>query len=137
MKLLIQQMLKVSAFYLEKQKSFIAKKNLIQAKRVPKDGALLSQFSGKVLDFPIPSSNALSSTCPHHTPASSTLVTCFLELVDPNKIVGASTLPVKMFGTFWSVWSKRVKQTQQKQACHSHDDAPPLSFQLQVTEAFF
>ena len=30
-----------------------------------------------------------------------------------------------------------VKWPQQKQACHSHDDAPPLSFQLQVTEAFF
>ena len=29
-----------------------------------------------------------------------------------------------------------VKWPQQKQACHSHDDAKPLSFQLQVTEDF-
>ena len=46
-------MLKVSAFYLEKQKSFIPSKNIIQAvvskqaKRVPTDGALRSQFSGR------------------------------------------------------------------------------------------
>ena len=30
-----------------------------------------------------------------------------------------------------------VKWPQEKQACHSHDDATPLSFQLQVTEDFF
>ena len=48
-------MLKVSTFYLEKQKSFIPKINIIYdliskyAKRVPTDGALLSQFSVKVL----------------------------------------------------------------------------------------
>ena len=48
-------MLKVSGFYLEKQKSFIPKKALIQAvvsrqaKRVPTDGALPSQFSVNIL----------------------------------------------------------------------------------------
>ena len=30
-----------------------------------------------------------------------------------------------------------VKQPQEKWACDFHDDAPPLSFQLQVTEDFF
>ena len=30
-----------------------------------------------------------------------------------------------------------VKWTQEKWACDSHDDATPLSFQLQVTEDFF
>ena len=30
-----------------------------------------------------------------------------------------------------------VKWPQEKQACHSHDDAMPLSFWLQVTEDFF
>ena len=29
-----------------------------------------------------------------------------------------------------------VKWTQEKWACDSHDDAKPLSFQLQVTEDF-
>ena len=48
-------MLKVSVFYLEKQKSCIPKNIMIQAvvpkqaKRVSTDGALLSQFSLKVL----------------------------------------------------------------------------------------
>ena len=48
-------MLKVSVFYLEKQKSCIPKNIIIQAvvpkqaKRVSTDGALLSQFSLKVL----------------------------------------------------------------------------------------
>ena len=39
------------------------------------------------------------------------------------------------------VWCDRpfylVKQPQEKWACDSHDDAPPMSFQLQVTEDFF
>ena len=30
-----------------------------------------------------------------------------------------------------------VKQPQEKWACDYHDDAPPLSFQLQVTEVIF
>jgi hypothetical protein len=30
-----------------------------------------------------------------------------------------------------------VKWTQEKWGCDSHDDATPLSFQLQVTEDFF
>ena len=30
-----------------------------------------------------------------------------------------------------------VKEPQEKWACDFHDDAPPLSFQLQVTEDFF
>ena len=30
-----------------------------------------------------------------------------------------------------------VKQLQEKWVCDFHDDAPPLSFQLQVTEDFF
>ena len=30
-----------------------------------------------------------------------------------------------------------VKQPQEKWTCDFHDDAPPLSFQLQVTEDFF
>ena len=30
-----------------------------------------------------------------------------------------------------------VKQRQEKRACDFHDDAPPLSFKLQVTEDFF
>jgi hypothetical protein len=55
LKIFFKQMLKVSAFYLEKQESFIPKKNIIKAvvskkaKIVPTDGSLLSQFSGKVL----------------------------------------------------------------------------------------
>ena len=48
-------MLKVSAFYLKNQKSLFLKKydlgRSLYAKRVPTDGALLSQFSGKVLDI--------------------------------------------------------------------------------------
>ena len=35
----------------------------------------------------------------------------------------------------WPVYE--VKQPQEKWACDFHDDAPPLSFQLQVTEDFF
>ena len=48
---------------------------------------------------------------------------------------------------FWSTVCNRilytpvksyvVKQPQEKWACDFHDDAPPLSFQLQVTEDFF
>ena len=30
-----------------------------------------------------------------------------------------------------------VKWPKEKEACHSHDDATPSSFQLQVTEDFF
>ena len=36
-----------------------------------------------------------------------------------------------LFGLYSVKWPK------QKQVCHSHDDALPLSFQLQVNEAFF
>ena len=39
------------------------------------------------------------------------------------------------------VWCDRpfylVKQPQEKWACDFHDDAPPLSFQLQVAEVIF
>ena len=43
-------MLKVSTFYLEKQKIYIIQAVVSkQAKKFPTDGALLSQFSGKVL----------------------------------------------------------------------------------------
>ena len=39
------------------------------------------------------------------------------------------------------VWCDRpfylVKQSQEKWACDFHDDAPPLSFQLQVAEVIF
>ena len=35
----------------------------------------------------------------------------------------------------WPVYE--VKQPQEKWACDSHDDAPPLSFQLQVAEVIF
>ena len=40
-----------------------------------------------------------------------------------------------------NVWGDRpfylVKQPQEKWACDFHDDAPPLSFQLQVAEVIF
>ena len=35
----------------------------------------------------------------------------------------------------WPVYE--VKQPQEKWACDFHDDAPPLSFQLQVAEVIF
>ena len=37
--------------------------------------------------------------------------------------------------TGWPVYE--VKQPQEKWACDFHDDAPPLSFQLQVAEVIF
>ena len=41
-------------------------------------------------------------------------------------------------GNVWCDIAKYiVKWTQEKWACDSHDDATPLSFQLQVTEDFF
>ena len=49
-KFIFKQMLKVSAFYLEKQKSFIPKKNIFlavvskQAKIIPKEGASRLNF---------------------------------------------------------------------------------------------
>ena len=62
----------------------------------------------------------------------------------PNKQVGSisgcnvqlvaitrATLPFKLFCLYG------VKWPQQKQTCHSHDNAMPLPFQLQVTEDFF
>ena len=42
-------MLKVSAFYLEKQKSFFPEKYYLGRRPRTRDGALLFQFSGKVL----------------------------------------------------------------------------------------
>ena len=66
-------MLKVSAFYLEKQKSFIPKKNMTwavvskKAKRVPTDGALLSQFLVKVLIIAIYIHNLLNRKAYNYT----------------------------------------------------------------------
>ena len=51
-KFIFKQILKVSAFYLEKQKSFIPKKNIFlavfskHAKIIPKDGASRLNFPG-------------------------------------------------------------------------------------------
>ena len=61
-------MLKVSVFCLEKHKCFIPKKNMIQAlvpkqaKRVPTDSALPSQFSLKVLVEGITCDNYVDNT---------------------------------------------------------------------------
>ena len=46
----------------------------------------------------------------------------------PTVFVLISYTPVKSYV---------VKQPQEKRACDFHDDALPLSFQLQVTEDFF
>jgi hypothetical protein len=55
-------------------------------------------------------------------------------------------MSLNKFGLIWYtaggfVWCDRpfylVKQPQEKWECDFHDDAPPLSFQLQVAEVIF
>ena len=56
-------------------------------------------------------------------------------------VAESTKLPVKAYTAGGFVWCERpfyiVKQPQEKWACDFHDDALPLSFQLQVTEDFF
>ena len=47
------------------------------------------------------------------------------------------TLGLKMFAQSGLFSVYEVKQPQEKWACDFHDDAPPLSFQLQVAEVIF
>ena len=51
----------------------------------------------------------------------------------PQKI--QDTGVCKIVHKFASAWCKTALE--EVAACHSHDDVPPLSFWLQVTEAFF
>ena len=59
-------------------------------------------------------------------------------MVENSSRIQKILTPYTADGFVWCDIAKYlVKWTQEKWSCDSHDDATPLSFQLQVTEDFF
>ena len=65
------------------------------------------------------------------------------ELLLPllQKVIQLTVMKCRVYTAGGFVWCDRpfylVKQPQEKWACDFHNDAPPLSFQLQVAEVIF
>ena len=73
--------------------------------------------------------------CEHYKDLTGFYKWCPKLDTNPNLLFEMHTVFVLILYT--PVKSYVVKQPQEKWACDFHDDAPPLSFQLQVTEDFF